>query len=211
MTEDSRKAGPADELAGPGGSLEELSDAAADCTACELYEDATQVVFGAGEPTAKIMLLGEQPGDEEDKEGEPFVGPAGFILDQLLEEAGIARDMVYITNVVKHFRWKPGAKKRLHQKPATRHVRACRPWLDAELALIEPAVIVTLGASASQAILGKDLRVTVDHGQVFEWEGQLVVPTIHPSAILRAPEREERRRLRGLVIQDLRVARGLTT
>ena len=180
---------PALELVEEGASLDEIEEAAEICTACELYKNATQTVFGEGSSSAKIMLLGEQPGDEEDKQGKPFVGPAGALLDKALEEAGIERDEVYITNVVKHFRWKFGAgKKRLHQKPSTRHIQACRPWLEAELALVEPAVIVTLGASASQAILGSDIRVTEDRGEIFEWEGNLVIPTLHPSAALRAPE-----------------------
>lgn len=197
---------PAKDLLEEGASLHDLEQAAQACTACELYKDATQVVFGDGGPTAKIMLLGEQPGDEEDKQGEPFVGPAGALLDQALEEAGIDRGDVYITNVVKHFRWKPGGKKRLHQKPATRHVNACRPWLEAELALVEPTIIVTLGASASQAILGNDIRVTRDHGDVFEWEGHRVIPTLHPSAALRAPEPEDRRRILRQLTDDLRTA-----
>lgn len=197
---------PAKELLEEGASLHDLEEAAQGCTACELYRDATQVVFGDGGSKAKIMLLGEQPGDEEDKQGEPFVGPAGTLLDRALEDAGIDRGKVYITNVVNHFRWNPGAKKRLHQKPATRHVNACRPWLEAELALVEPAIIVTLGASASQAILGSEIRVTRGRGDVFEWEGDRVIPTLHPSAALRAPEPEERRRIRRQLTDDLRTA-----
>lgn len=205
-----REKNPALELVAEGASLDEVDEAAETCTACELYKDATQTVFGEGESTAKIMLLGEQPGDEEDKQGRPFVGPAGGLLDNALEEAGIDKDAVYITNVVKHFRWKQGAgKKRLHQKPASRHVKACRPWLEAELELVDPAVIVTLGASSSQAILGNDIRVTEDRGEVFEWEGFRVIPTLHPSAALRAPEAEDRRRIRRQIVDDLRKAREL--
>lgn len=206
-----REKNPALELVAEGASLEEVDEAAETCTACELYKDATQTVFGEGDDSAKIMLLGEQPGDEEDQEGRPFVGPAGRLLDQALEEAGIDKDEVYITNVVKHFRWKLGAggKKRLHQKPATRHINACRPWLEAELDLVDPAVVVTLGASASQAILGRDIRVSEDHGEVFEWEGFRVIPTLHPSAALRAPEAEDRRRIRQQIVDDLRKAREL--
>jgi DNA polymerase len=200
---------PADEAMEHGASLDDLETAAETCTACELYKNAAQTVFGDGSESAKIMLLGEQPGDEEDRQGEPFVGPAGAVLDKALEEAGIVKADVYITNVVKHFRWKQSGKKRLHQKPSTRHIQACRPWLEAELALVEPAVIVTLGASASQAILGGEVRVTQDRGEIFEWEGYLVIPTLHPSAALRAPEAEDRRRIRHQIVKDLRKAREL--
>jgi DNA polymerase len=200
---------PAKELLIAGATLDDLAETAEGCTACELYRDATQVVFAEGEGKAKIMLLGEQPGDEEDREGEPFVGPAGAVLDQALQEAGIDKTEVYVTNVVKHFRWKQGAKTRLHQKPATRHINACRPWLEAELTLVEPAVIVTLGASASQSILGSEIRVTRDHGEIFEWEGLRVIPTLHPSAALRAPEAEDRQRIRRQIVEDLRRARDV--
>lgn len=194
---------PAPALVAAGASLDQLAVAADGCTACELYARATQAVFGSGGSGARLMLLGEQPGDEEDREGAPFVGPAGRVLDEAIASAGLIRDDVYISNVVKHFRWKPGAKKRLHQKPTTRQIRACRPWLEAELALVEPEVVVTLGASATQAILGSEAKVTRDHGQVFEWEDRLVVPTIHPSAALRAPDSDERRQLRELLTDDL--------
>jgi DNA polymerase len=125
------------------------------------------------------------------------------VLDEAIAEAGLDRGDIYLSNVVKHFRWKPGAKKRLHQKPSTRHIRACRPWLDAELTLVDPDVVVTLGATATQALLGNEAKVTRDHGQVFDWEDRLVVPTIHPSAVLRGPDSEERRRLRRLLVDDL--------
>ncbi|MGH8946779.1 MAG: UdgX family uracil-DNA binding protein [Acidimicrobiia bacterium] len=209
MTDDADRH-PAEKAMEDRPSLAHLEEAAETCTACELYKNATQTVFGDGSASAKIMLLGEQPGDEEDKQGEPFVGPAGAVLANALKEAAIEKADVYITNVVKHFRWKFGAgKKRLHQKPATRHVQACRPWLEAELALVDPAVVVTLGASASQAILGNDIRVTEDRGEIFEWEGYLVIPTLHPSAALRAPEAEDRRRIREQIVEDLRKAHGL--
>lgn len=194
---------PAPGLVAAGASLDQLAVAADGCTACDLYERATQAVFGTGGTGARLMLLGEQPGDEEDREGAPFVGPAGRMLDEAIAGAGLTRDDIYISNVVKHFRWKPGAKKRLHQKPTTRHIRACRPWLEAELALVDPEVVVTLGASATQSILGGEARVTRDHGQVFVWQDRLVVPTIHPSAALRAPDSDERRRLRELLTDDL--------
>lgn len=200
---------PAVEAIEAGASLHELEAAAKSCTSCELFKNATQTVFGEGAASARILLLGEQPGDEEDKQGEPFVGPAGAVLDKALEEAGIDMGEVYITNVVKHFRWKQGAKKRLHQKPATRHVDACRPWLEAELALVDPEVIVTLGASASQSILGNDVRVSRDRVEIFEWEGFRVIPTFHPSAALRAPEPEDRRRIRRQITEDLRRAREI--
>jgi DNA polymerase len=194
---------PAPDLVAHGADLEELSVASDGCTACELYLHATQAVFGSGETGARIMLLGEQPGDEEDRKGAPFVGPAGRVLDEAIAEAGLDRGDIYLSNVVKHFRWKPGPKKRLHQKPSTRHIRACRPWLDAELTLVDPDVVVTLGATATQALLGNEAKVTCDHGQVFDWEDRLVVPTIHPSAVLRGRDSEERRRLRRLLVDDL--------
>ena len=160
---------PAPEMVSEGASLEELARAAETCTACELYREATPVVFGVGPKSAPMMLIGEQPGDAEDQEGEPFVGPAGSVLAQAMEEAGIRSEDVYLTNVVKHFRWKPKGKRRLHQTPATRHVRACLPWLEAELALVGPEVLVCLGAIASQALLGRSFRVTKDRGKELAW------------------------------------------
>ena len=194
---------PAIELLAAGAPLDELRLAAETCTACELYRDATQVVFGAGPAPAPMMLVGEQPGDVEDQEGEPFVGPAGAVLAEALEEAGIRVEDVYVTNVVKHFRWEPKGKRRLHKTPATRHVRACIPWLEAELAVVNPVVIVTLGAVASQALLGRSFRVTKERGKAIDWEGRTVVATIHPSAALRAAEPEERHRLRASLAEDL--------
>jgi DNA polymerase len=200
---------PAPELIAAGASLEELRVAAEECTACELYRDATQVVFGSGPASAPMMLVAEQPGDVEDIEGEPFVGPAGSVLDQALADAGVLAKAYYLTNVVKHFRWKPSGSRRLHQSPATRHIRACLPWLEAELAKVDPDVIVCLGAVASQALLGREFRVTKDHGRVLEWGAYPVVATIHPSAVLRAAEPEERERLRKLLVDDLRTAAAL--
>jgi DNA polymerase len=150
-----------------------------------------------------MMLVGEQPGDVEDQQGQPFVGPAGTVLAQALAEAGIRVEDVYVTNVVKHFRWEPKGKRRLHKTPATRHIRACIPWLEAELAMVQPVVIVTLGAVASQALLGRPFRVTEDRGKAIDWEGRTVVATIHPSAALRAAEPEERDRLRASLVEDL--------
>lgn len=200
---------PAPEMLSRGASLEELARAAEKCTACELYRDATQVVFGAGPKSAPLMLIGEQPGDAEDQEGEPFVGPAGSVLADALAEAGIPSEDVYLTTVVKHFRWKRTGKRRLHQTPATRHVRACLPWLEAELAMVRPEVLVCLGAVASQALLGRSFRVTKDRGKAMTWGDFTVVATLHPSAVLRTVEPEDRQRLRMSLIEDLVAARRL--
>ena len=200
---------PAPEMVSEGASLEELARAAETCMACELYREATQVVFGVGPKSAPLMLIGEQPGDAEDQEGEPFVGPAGSVLAEALEEAGIRSEDVYLTNVVKHFRWKPKGKRRLHQTPATRHVRACLPWLEAELALVGPQVLVCLGAIASQALLGRSFRVTKDRGKAMTWGDHTVVATIHPSAVLRATEPDDRERLRSSLVEDLVTAHRL--
>jgi DNA polymerase len=147
-------------------NLTVLKSAANDCRGCELYQDATQAVFGAGATNATIMLLGEIPGDDEDREGLPFVGPAGWLLDSAMEAAGIDREKIYITNVVKHFRWEPRGKKRLHKKPSARHIQACRPWLEVELEIIRPKVIVLLGSTAAQVFLGRAFRVTAQRGRV---------------------------------------------
>jgi uracil-DNA glycosylase len=201
---------PAPDMVSRGASLEELARAAETCTACELYREATQVVFGAGPKSAPLMLIGEQPGDAEDQEGKPFVGPAGSVLADALTEAGIRSEDVYLTNVIKHFRWKPKGKRRLHQTPATRHVRACIPWLEAELAMVKPEVIVSLGAVASQALLGRSFRVTKDRGKTMTWGDYTVVATIHPSAVLRAVEPADREELRLALVGDLASARRLT-
>lgn len=193
-------------------SLSRLAALAETCTACDLYRAATQVVFGDGAETASILLLGEQPGDQEDRVGEPFAGPAGEMLDDALIEAGIDRDDVYITNVVKHFRFEEKGKRRLHKKPTRRHVSACRPWLDAEIARVQPDVIVTLGGSAAQAILERNVRVLSDHGVPIEWEGVIVLPTIHPSFVLRSSrDRARRDEFFGLLVSDLDQAKGLTS
>jgi uracil-DNA glycosylase len=165
--------------------LEGLRAAAQGCTGCELWEPATQTVFGAGPASAWLMVVGEQPGDREDLAGEPFVGPAGRLLDRALEQAGITRDETYVTNAVKHFRFEQRGSRRIHKTPAVGHVRACRPWLDAELRLVRPAVVATLGATAAKALLGSKFRITESRGTVLEWEGVALVPTVHPSAILR--------------------------
>jgi uracil-DNA glycosylase len=187
-------------------SLDEARGAAELCTACELHEAATQVVFGRGAQKADLMLLGEQPGDMEDKEGEPFVGPAGQQLDRALREAGIERSDVYVTNVVKHFRFEERGKKRLHKKPASRHVAACRPWLEIELEKVDPAVVVCLGGSAAEAILDFDVKILSQRGQPVEWSDRLVLPTIHPSYVLRSRDDEARQERFGFLVSDLALA-----
>jgi uracil-DNA glycosylase family protein len=171
-------------------SLTSLRERVQECTACELYKGTTQAVFGEGSPRAEVMFVGEQPGDREDREGHPFVGPAGRMLDKALEEAGIDRKLAYVTNAVKHFRYEERGKRRIHQRPSAEHIRACRPWLDAELTAVRPRVLVCLGAVAAQALLGSKVRVTKDRGKPLESElAAVVLVTIHPSAILR--ERDE--------------------
>lgn len=193
---------PPEETAAPlvpeGGGLRALRESAAGCRACDLWERATQTVFGAGRAEARVMFVGEQPGDKEDLAGEPFVGPSGRLLDEALERAGIERSLAYVTNVVKHFKWVERGKRRLHQKPNAREIGACRPWLDAELHRVKPRVVVCLGATAAQAILGGGFRVTRQRG---EWlEGMEIAPyvmaTVHPSAVLRIPDPETRHRER---------------
>src|SRR5436305_914771 len=187
-------------------TLDKLRAAAAGCTACPLYRTGTQTVFGEGLETARAIFLGEQPGDQEDRTGRPFVGPAGKLLDRALEEAGIDRKLVYVSNVVKHFKWTPRGKRRLHEKPNAREIAACRPWLEAELRLLKPDVLVCLGATAAQALLGKSFRVTKMRGQILKAEiADAVMATVHPSSILRAPDDEARLREMELFIRDLKV------
>lgn len=178
--------------------------AAAGCRGCHLYKNATQTVFGAGPKRAPVMLVGEQPGDQEDRIGEPFVGPAGRLLDRALEEAGIHRAAVYVTNVVKHFKWEPRGKRRIHRKPDSREIGACMPWLELEATVMRPAVLVCLGATAGRAVLGAAFKVTRDRGQ---WrEGTLaphVMGTIHPSALLRSVDSTERERELRRFVTDL--------
>jgi DNA polymerase len=192
-------------------TLDGLREAAATCRACDLYKTGTQTVFGEGAEHAQVMFVGEQPGDREDKEGKPFVGPAGRVLDEALEEAGIDRNRVYITNAVKHFKWKPQGKRRLHQKPNAAEINACRPWLDAEIALVKPHLLVLLGATAAQALLGRDFRVSLQRGQLMERPGlPAMMATVHPSSILRAPDDETRELEMRAFVQDLkRVAQHL--
>jgi uracil-DNA glycosylase family protein len=188
-------------------SLVEIRDASRECTACHLYKRATQTVFGEGPKSAPIMLVGEQPGDYEDVAGKPFVGPAGKIMDQALEEAGIDREAVYVTNAVKHFKWEPRGKRRIHKKPNSREIAACRPWLEAELRLVKPKLLVCLGATAAQAIFGPSFRVTRERGKVLSSKfAPRVLATVHPSSLLRQPDEESRKReYEGFVI-DLRAA-----
>jgi uracil-DNA glycosylase family protein len=188
--------------------LASLREAAANCHGCDLYRDATQVVFGEGRGHASILLLGEQPGDREDREGRPFVGPAGQLLDKCLESAGIDRTKVYITNAVKHFKWEPRGKIRLHKKPNSLEITACRPWLEKEIAAVRPQVIVCLGATAAQALLGAQFRLTKHRGEVFPTEYGPVTATIHPSAILRMPEPAARDTEIASLVEDLKVAAG---
>ena len=177
----------------PTTSLDELRQAAARCTACDLYKNATQTVFGEGESGARVMLVGEQPGDREDLAGDPFVGPAGRILDEGLEAAGVDRRDAYVTNVVKHFKWEARGKRRIHKKPNALEIAACRPWLDAEMEAVGPELVVCLGATAAQALLGRDFRITKQRGQFFEGLlGPTVTATVHPSSILRAPDEAAR-------------------
>jgi DNA polymerase len=203
--------GTAEELVPHGVGLPALREAAAHCTGCDLYRNATQTVFGVGPSHAPLMLVGEQPGDKEDVEGLPFVGPAGRVLDSALEHAGIDRERVFVTNVVKHFKWRPapGGKRRLHERPNAVEVRACRPWLEAELGLVRPEVVVLLGATAAQSVLGPSFRVTVEHGRLLESPlpvARHVLATLHPSAILRSRTDEERAEQMTILIDDLRTA-----
>jgi uracil-DNA glycosylase len=198
---------------------QELKDEAARCTRCDLYRRATQTVFGEGRAGASVMLIGEQPGDQEDKQGHPFVGPAGRILDRALDEAGIDRSDVYVTNAVKHFKWTERGKRRIHQRPNGSEIRACGYWLDAELGSVRPRLAVLLGAVAGEAMFGSRYRVGEHRGKAEEasfgsWHG-LVAGTIHPSAVLRGPDQESRDRAYADLVADLVVARdaaaGATT
>jgi uracil-DNA glycosylase len=172
-------------------SQSSLREAAAVCRGCELWRTATQTVFGEGPAGAAVMFVGEQPGDQEDQQGRPFVGPAGRLFDQALEEVGIDRTQVYVTNAVKHFKWQPRGKRRIHQKPNWAEMTACKPWLEAELAVVKPRVLVALGATAGQALLGRQFRVTKQRGELIDSPlAEYVLATIHPSAILRAEDRD---------------------
>jgi uracil-DNA glycosylase len=188
-------------------TLDEVRRRAAKCQACPLYKLGTQTVFGEGKKSARVILIGEQPGDQEDKAGRPFVGPAGRLLDEALSNAGIDRADVYVTNAVKHFKWKPVGKRRLHQKPSAREIAACRPWLQAELELLQPAMVVALGATAAQALMGPAFRVTRDRGRPFDvpW-AKIFFATVHPSSILRGPPEEREAGLKALTADLKKVA-----
>jgi uracil-DNA glycosylase len=188
-------------------TLTALREAAASCKACPLWKTGTQTVFGEGLKRARLMLIGEQPGDREDIEGHPFVGPAGRILDEALEQAGIERGDAYVTNVVKHFKWKPKGKRRIHQAPRAEEIKACAPWLEAELEVVDPEVMVCLGATAVRAVIGSKAKVMKDHGQFLQSRlGPTAMPTLHPSAILRA-DPEDRDDAMDLLVGDLSRAR----
>jgi DNA polymerase len=202
----------------PAKQLRSLATQVSACRACPLYEHATQAVFGEGDARAELMLLGEEPGDREDRQGHPFVGPAGHLLDRALADAGIDRSAVYLSNVVKHFKWSPSGKVRLHKKPNAREIRACRPWWEAEVAVVRPRVLCCLGATAAQAVLGSSFRVTRDHGAFFDLPtlsngvpvpGVSVVATIHPAAVLRARDDDRERAMSGFVADLTLVAAHL--
>jgi DNA polymerase len=188
-------------------TLPALRAAAAVCCGCDLYKRATQTVFGEGDRGALMMLVGEQPGDEEDRTGKPFTGPAGRMLDAVLAEVEIDRSQVYVTNAVKHFKWTGGEKRRMHDKPRTLEILACRPWLEAEIDIVKPRVLVALGATAAQSLLGNKFRITRERGCMFEsaWS-HLTMATWHPSAVLRAPDHDARTRMRAELAEDLRSA-----
>ena len=196
---------PAQLLIPPHPTLSALKRAANNCHACDLWKRGTQTVFGEGEPEAKVIFVGEQPGDREDLEGKPFVGPAGGLLDKALVEAGIDRTKVYVTNAVKHFKWEPRGKRRIHKKPNAVEIAACRPWLDAEIAVLKPKVVVCLGTTAAQALLGRDFRVT-QHRREFVNSplAPFVMATVHPSSILRAPDDETRHAEMRRFVADLK-------
>jgi len=189
-------------------TLPKLREAAAGCTSCPLHETGTQTVFGEGSSEAEVVFVGEQPGDQEDLQGKPFVGPAGKLFDKALEDAGIDRGQVYVTNVVKHFKWEARGKRRIHQKPNWSEIAACRPWLDAELEVIQPRVLVCLGATAAQALLGRDFRVSRQRGELVDSElAENVISTVHPSAILRADDDTRELEYRELVRDLEKVAK----
>lgn len=197
-------------LVPPHPTLPKLVEAARTCQACDLYKSGTQTVFGEGARNSLVMFVGEQPGDKEDLQGRPFVGPAGALLDRALEDAGIDRTRVYVTNAVKHFKWEPRGKRRIHKKPNAIEIAACRPWLDSEIEVVKPRVIVCLGATAAQALLGKAFRVTQNRGELIDYAaGARVMATVHPSSILRAPDEEQRRSEYSRFVADLKTVAQL--
>ena len=189
----------------PAADLEQLKEAAAGCTACPLYERGTQTVFGEGRARSRVMLIGEQPGDQEDLKGRPFVGPAGQLLDWALEKAGIDRSQAYVTNVVKHFKWVPRGKRRIHSKPSSMEIRACLPWLEAEIEVVQPKAIVLLGATAAQALLGPTFRVTRERGRFLRSNlAPHIMATVHPSSLLRIEDDAERKDAIRQFVRELR-------
>ena len=189
----------------PRPTIRKLQSSAAGCTACHLWKNATQTVFGEGKPSSTVMFVGEQPGDKEDLTGHPFVGPAGALLDKALAEAGIDRKTVYVTNVVKHFKWEPRGKRRIHKKPNAAEITACRPWLEAEVAVIKPRAIICLGSTAAQAVIGPKFRVSIQRAQFVESSlAPFVTATVHPSSILRAPTDDARHEEMRRFIDDLK-------
>ena len=192
-------------LVPPKPTLPKLREVARGCKACDLWKLGTQTVFGEGASHAQVMFVGEQPGDKEDLEGKPFVGPAGNILNKALEAAGIDRKQVYVTNAVKHFKWEPRGKRRIHKKPNQLEILACRPWLEAEIAVVKPEVIVCLGATAAQSLLGKSFKVTERHGEIVPSQlAPFIVATLHPSSILRTPDEDKRHDQMAMFINDLK-------
>lgn len=200
-----KETGTAAPLIPPRPTISKLQEAARGCQACPLWKTGTQTVFGEGSRKAKVVFVGEQPGNDEDLAGKPFVGPAGKLLDKALIEAGIKRDEVYVTNAVKHFKWEPKGKRRIHKKPNAREIAACRPWLDAELDLLKPEMVVCLGATAAQALIGKDFKVSQQRGELIESTlAKHVTATVHPSSILRAPDEKARHEAYASFVADLK-------
>jgi uracil-DNA glycosylase family protein len=195
----------------PKANLTQLKEIAKGCTACDLYKRGTQTVFGNGGRHASVVFVGEQPGNDEDLAGEPFVGPAGKLLDKALAAAGIERSETYVTNIVKHFKWEPRGKRRIHKKPNALEIAACKPWFEAEVARLKPEVVVCLGATAAQAILGRSFKVTQNRGELITSSSYapVVVATVHPSSILRAPDDETRHEEMRKFIDDLKIVAGL--
>jgi uracil-DNA glycosylase len=192
----------------PTKSLKRLAEAVEDCRGCPLFRNATHGVFGEGGKTSRVLIVGEQPGDQEDRAGKPFVGPAGAVLDRALEEAGIARGEVFVTNAVKHFKWEPRGKRRIHQTPRWSEVKACRPWLEEEIARVKPEVVVALGSTAAQSLMGSTFRILKNRGKVHQSEeAGAVVVSIHPSAVLRAPDKEAREANYKMLVADLELAK----
>jgi DNA polymerase len=209
MTHRSSTASSAQPFVPPNPTLPKLRVAAAQCTGCDLYKNATQTVFGEGPATVRVFLVGEQPGDQEDQQGRPFVGPAGKLLERALTEIGIDRSNVYVTNAVKHFKWRPVGKRSIHQKPTLREVRACRPWLEAEFQVTKPRIVICLGVTAAQAVLGQEVCVNQLRGQVIRTRTKdrpPVVVTVHPSSLLRIPDEEQRRQAYRAFVEDMRKA-----